>query len=285
MSDIQERTTQKRKEQYDKTAIAWKTFKEGQLVLTRNPGLHSKLDSVWDGPFEVMEVPNDMHVIIATPGNGREKRKRVHVNFCTKFSTPESQVRRLVVSAADDPYLDEPKVVLSVAKGFYQIGLTEQARARSAFVTPMGKFEFLRMPFGMRNAPSTFQRLMDIVLEGKESFCTAYIDDILVYSSTGAEHIGHVNEVLEVLVQQNGLTAKPSKCVWGMETVEYLGHRIGKGEIAVPEARTRQSSNTKSHRSSQTFEPAIAQPLTAALRKAEPKEVIWIPEREEAFDK
>ena len=80
MSDIQERTSQKRKEQYDKTAIAGKTFKEGQLVLTRNPGLH-KLDSVWDGPFEVMEVPNDMHVIIATPGNGRGKRKRVHVVY------------------------------------------------------------------------------------------------------------------------------------------------------------------------------------------------------------
>ena len=114
MSDIQERTSQKRKEQYDKTAITWKTFKEGQLVLTCNPaGLHSKLDSVWDGPFEVMEVPNDMHVIIATPGNGRGKRKRVHVNLCTKFSTPEAQVHRLVVSAADDPYLDEPKIVLA----------------------------------------------------------------------------------------------------------------------------------------------------------------------------
>ena len=83
----------------------------------------------------------------------------------------------------------------------------------------MGKFEFLRMPFGMRNAPSTFQRLMDIVLEGKETFCTAYIDDIIIYSSTGAEHIGHINQVLEVL-QKNGLTAKPSKCIWGMETVE-----------------------------------------------------------------
>ena len=56
---------------------------------------------------------------------------------------------------------------LDLAKGFYQVGLTDEASARSAFVTPSGKFEFLRMPFGMRNAPSTFQRLMDIVLEGK----------------------------------------------------------------------------------------------------------------------
>ena len=79
---------------------------------------------------------------------------------------------------------------LDLAKYFYQVGLTDEGRARSAFVTPMGKLELLRMPFGMRNAPPIFQRLMDIVLKGKETFCTAYIDDILIYSS---KHIGHVN--------------------------------------------------------------------------------------------
>ena len=87
-------------------------FEKGELVLICNPGLHSKLDSLslWDGPFEVMEVPNDMHLIIATTA---KKHKRVHVNLCKKFSTPQSQIHRLVVSAADDPYLDEPKLVLA----------------------------------------------------------------------------------------------------------------------------------------------------------------------------
>ena len=103
---------------------------------------------------------------------------------------------------------------LDLAKGFYQIGLTEEARARSAFVTPMGKFEFLRMPFGMRNAPSTFQRLMDIVLEWKESFRTLYIDDTLVYSSTGAEHIGHVNEVSRSVTAEWPNSEAIKVCVW-----------------------------------------------------------------------
>ena len=181
---------------------------------------------------------------------------------------------------------------LDLAKGFYQVGLTDEARARSAFVTPMGKFEFLRMPLGMRNAPPTFQRLMDIVLEGKETFCTAYIDDIIIYSGTGAEHIGHINEVLEVL-QKNGLTAKPSKCVWGTETVEYLGHRIGKGQVAVPEARAQAITKyqkpqkqsdimaflgvTGYYRKFIRNYAFIAQPLSAALRKTEPKEIIWTP--------
>ena len=140
---------------------------------------------------------------------------------------------------------------------------------------------------------------MDIILEGKETFCTAYIDDILIYSSTGAEHIGHVNEVLEVL-QKNGLTAKPSKCVWGMETVEYLGHRIGKGQVAVPEDRTQAISKYQKPQKQSDISvflgvtgyyrkfirnyAFIAQPLSAALRKTEPKEIIWTPEREKAFD-
>ena len=76
MLDIQERTSKKHKEQYNKTSIGGKLFEKGELVFIRNPGLHSKLDSVWDGPFEVMEVPNDMHLIIATLG---KKHKRVHV--------------------------------------------------------------------------------------------------------------------------------------------------------------------------------------------------------------
>ena len=103
MLDIQEKISKKRKEQYDKTSIGGKLFEKGEQALIRNPDLHIKLDSVWDGQFEVMEMPNDMHVIIATLG---KKHKRVHVNLCKKFSTPESQVHRLVVSAADDPYLD-----------------------------------------------------------------------------------------------------------------------------------------------------------------------------------
>ena len=82
MLDIQEWTSKKRKEQYDKTSIVGKLFEKSELVLIRKPGLHSKLDSVWDGSFEVMEVPNDMHLIIATLG---KKHKIVHVNLCRKF--------------------------------------------------------------------------------------------------------------------------------------------------------------------------------------------------------
>ena len=94
------------------------------------------------------------------------------------------------------------------------------------------------MPFGMINATSTFQRLMDEVLRGKQDSSSAYIDDILIYSSSWGEHLAHVKETLMCL-RRARLTAKWSKCEWGKEQLEYLGHRIGGGIVEVPEARVK----------------------------------------------
>ncbi len=66
-------------------------------------------------------------------------------------------------------------------------------------MTPWGKFQFRRMPFGLRNAPSSFQRLMDSVLSGLESFAVPYIDDILIYSENWESHLKHVESVLSRL--------------------------------------------------------------------------------------
>ena len=70
---------------------------------------------------------------------------------------------------------------LDLNKGFHQVRLTEQARCKTAIVTPLGKYEYTKMPFGLVNATSTFQRLMDRVLEGMHDFCAAYVDNILIY--------------------------------------------------------------------------------------------------------
>ncbi len=87
---------------------------------------------------------------------------------------------------------------LDLAKGFYQVSLTGTAQEKSAFTTPFGKYQFVRMPFGMKNAPSSFQRLMDTVWSGLESCSTAYIDDVLIFSKNGKDHIEDVSAVLKV---------------------------------------------------------------------------------------
>ena len=126
---------------------------------------------------------------------------------------------------------------LDLSKGFYQIGIDEEAKDRTAFITPFGKFRFNRMPFGLRNAPAIFQRCMEVVLRGCYEWAAPYIDDILVFSKNGAEHGQHLREVLRGL-GESGLTIKESKCEFGKTHIEYLGHLIGNGEVAVPRHRT-----------------------------------------------
>ncbi len=125
---------------------------------------------------------------------------------------------------------------VDLAKGFHQVMVEEKDRDKTSFVCPFGKFRFRRMPFGLTNAPSVFQRLMDEVLVDCEEFARVYIDDILVVSGDWSMHLVHLRKLFEVL-RQAGLTCKKAKCSFGKRSLEFLGHKIGDGEICVPEAR------------------------------------------------
>ena len=79
-------------------------------------------------------------------------------------------------------------------------------------------------------APATFQRVMDQVLNGLQDFTSAYLDDLIVFSTTWEHHIQHVDLVLNKF-EEAGLTAKPVKCQFGMRHCSYLGHVVGAGEV------------------------------------------------------
>ena len=100
---------------------------------------------------------------------------------------------------------------------------------KTAITTPFGLFEYLRMPFGLKNAAQTFQRFIDEVLRGLH-FSYAYIDDVLVASTSTEEHIQHLWMVLECF-KQYGVIIKPSKCVLGVTTLEFLGHQVNSDGI------------------------------------------------------
>ena len=133
---------------------------------------------------------------------------------------------------------------MDLAKGYYQVGMEDEARDLTTFVSPWGKFKFNRMPFGLRNAPAIFQSLMESVLRTCNEFASVYIDDVLIYSNTRDEHVTHVQAVLEALGEA-GLTAKPSKCQWGRQHLEYLGHQVGCGKVAVPAHNVEDMKNFK----------------------------------------
>lgn len=108
--------------------------------------------------------------------------------------------------------------------------MAEASREKTAFVTPFGKYQFRRMPFGLTGAPATFQRMMDGMFEDVRDNTMVYIDDIAVHGSDWEEHLTNVETTLQ-RIQKAGLTLKPTKCRMAFQSCEYLGHQVGGGLV------------------------------------------------------
>ena len=115
--------------------------------------------------------------------------------------------------------------------GYWQIEMDAESREKTAFVTHAGLFEFDVMPFGLSNAPSCFQRLMECVLRGLNwKIALIYLDEVLVYSRTFEDLLQHLRLVFDRF-REAGLKLKPKKCHFGQTKVKYLGHVISKEGI------------------------------------------------------
>ncbi len=116
---------------------------------------------------------------------------------------------------------------LDLKWGYWQVPLAQAAREMTAFtVGPLGFYEFLRMPFGLTNTPSTFQRLMETAFnEVHLSWILIYLDDIIIPSSSVDEQIAQLRLVFQKL-RDTGLKLKPSKCQCFLREVKYLGHIV-----------------------------------------------------------
>lgn len=122
---------------------------------------------------------------------------------------------------------------LDLASGFWQIPMAPEDIPKTAFNTRYGQFEFTVMPFGLCNAPSTFQAMMNQVLfDYLDDFVLIYLDDVLIFSTTYEEHLQHLEKVFKRLEEQD-LYCKPHKCDFAKTTIKYLGHIVSNGTVSV----------------------------------------------------
>ena len=180
----------------------------------------------------------------------------------------------------------------------YLLTIAQQSRTKTAFTTPFGLFQFTVMPFGLHGAPATFQRMMDVLLSGAGEYSAAYLDDLVVFSSSWPEHLGHLRAVLQRL-REAGLTAKPTKCHIAMNQCVYLGHKVGNGEIEpetskikavsdFPQPETKKDVRaflglTGYYRKFIPNYATIALPLTDLTKKSLPNAVEWTTACDTAF--
>ena len=269
------------------TPVALKPGVDDEIDWLLQKGYVRESDSLWASPIITVKKPN---------GN---------VRLCVDFKQVNSIIQSLLFYMPCIEEVIEPVgkagVVskMDLSKGYYQVAMEPEDVCKTAFTCHWGKFEFLRIPFGVKNAPAIFQILMDKVLKGLEKFSRAYMDDIIIYSATCADHKEHVKRVLQTL-RDAELTANPAKCQWGGESIQFLGHQLDKGAVSVPPQRVAAIRNYDQPRTKNAlrvflgtvsfyrkFSKNLAQytaVLSPAMAKAAPSRVLWSGDMEDAFN-
>ncbi|XP_065894244.1 uncharacterized protein [Dysidea avara] len=187
--------------------------------------------------------------------------------------------------------------IFDLLKGYWQVPLTRRAQELSAFATPDGLFQYCVMPFGMKNAPATFQRMVNGVIRGLEG-CDAYIDDLVIYSDSWEDHIQLLQKFFSRLRGAH-LTVNLSKSEFCRARVKFLGHIVGQGEVAPVVSKVEailKFPTPVDKREIMRFLgmagyyrkfcynfSTIAEPLTTLLQKQ--KKFVWSTECQHAFEK
>ena len=114
---------------------------------------------------------------------------------------------------------------LDLHSGYYHITLDQESKAKTAFITPFGKYEFNAVPFSLAQAPVYFQQLISIVLQDCSDFAKAYLDNIIIFSQNEEDHLKHIKIIFKKLKKAD-LKLKELKCDFFKKEIHYLGHLI-----------------------------------------------------------
>jgi len=186
---------------------------------------------------------------------------------------------------------------LDFCKGYWQIPMASDDRQKTAFCTPLGLYQFTRMPFGLQNACATYGRMMRQVLEGMKQ-TDNFVDDVISFTDDWMNHLQELKQLF-LRVRKSGLTVKPSKCYFGYNSLDYVGHNVGQGCLRTLVDKVKQIVNapvpkTKKQLRSflglagyyRRFVPSyatVAAPLTDLLRKGSSNKLEWSQAQDSAF--
>ena len=205
-----------------------------EITTLERAGIITKSISPWASP--VVIVPKK-----SAPGE--PPQRRMCVDF-RKLNMTQPEVQNMTggkgcISLVPLPKIDELYAklqgykifsTLDLRSGYYHIGLSEDAKPKTAFVVAgMGKYQFNRVPFGLAQAPAYFQRLINEVLTGLD-FAMGYLDDIIIFSRTEEEHLRHLEIIFERL-RGADLKLKLQKCSFFKKHIQYLGHLLSEEGI------------------------------------------------------
>lgn len=169
---------------------------------------------------------------------------------------------------------------MDLASGYNQVPVREGDKPKTAFCTPFGLFEWNRMPFGLCNAPSTFQRLMERLFGDQQCHSLLlYLDDIIVFSSSIEQHLERLEVVINRL-EQEGLKAKLEKCTFLQPKVSYLGHVVSAEGVSTDPSKTQVVAQWRCPSSATEFRSILGfasyyTVLWRDLQRLQPLCIVW----------
>jgi len=203
-----------------------------QIEELKRGGIITESNSAWNSPLLVVLKKSDA---------SGEKRWRLVIDYqklnekTVGDAYPLPDVTEILDQLGQSKYFS----FIDMVMGYHQIEMAEEDRGKTAFSTKEGHWEYKRPPFGLKTAPATFQRMMNVVLSGLTgSHCFVFLDDIVVYAKSLADHDAKIRQVFDRL-RENNLKLKPEKCEFLKKEVSYLGHFISENGVLPDKTKTK----------------------------------------------